>query len=93
MGFSTVEAFYDARDKYDIIVWDDFRLNSSGGIPLDINTFNAIAVENLKRLRNHVLIALRYGDNEGDPTPRLNADIKAFSGRHYHSDSHSYNLS
>ncbi len=97
MGSTTDNDFYDACDKYGIMVWDDFWLNSSGGLPEDINVFNANAVEKIKRLRNHVCIALWCGDNEGDPIAPLNdwlrADVKAFDGRHYHPNSHSYSLS
>ena len=97
MGSTTDEDFYEACDKYGIMVWDDFWLNSSGGSPKDINVFNANAVEKIKRFRNHPCIVLWCGDNEGDPAPPLNdwlrADVSAFDGRHYHSNSHSCALS
>jgi len=96
MGSTTDAEFYDACDKYGILVWDDFWLNSSGGLPADIHVFNANAVEKLKRNRNHPCIALWCGDNEGDPLPPLDdwlrADVKTFDGRHYHPNSHSYSL-
>ncbi len=96
MGSTTNDKFYEACDKYGIMVWDDFWLNSSGGMPRDINVFNANAVEKIKRLRNHPCIILWCGDNEGDPPPPLNgwlkADVKSFDGRHYHPNSHSYSL-
>ena len=96
MGSTTNDKFYEACDKYGIMVWDDFWLNSSGGMPRDINIFNANAVEKIKRLRNHPCIILWCGDNEGDPPPPLNdwlkADVKSFDGRHYHPNSHSYSL-
>lgn len=97
MGSATDDAFYNACDKYGILIWDDFWLNSSGGMPRDINVFNANAVEKIKRCRNHPSIALWCGDNEGDPLPPLDdwlrADVKTFDGRHYHANSHSYSLS
>jgi hypothetical protein len=97
MGSTTHEAFYEACDRHGILVWDDFWLNSSGGLPRDIHVFNANAVEKLKRLRNHPSIALWCGDNEGDPPAPLDdwlaADVKAFDGRHYHPNSHSRGLS
>ncbi len=97
MGSTTDDAFYSACDRNGIMIWDDFWLNSSGGLPRDLNVFNANVVEKLKRLRNHPSIVLWCGDNEGDPQPPLNdwlaADIKTFDGRYYQPNSHSHALS
>jgi len=97
LGSTTSDAFYDACDRYGIMVWDDFWLNSSGGLPRDLNVFNANAVEKLKRLRNHPCIVLWCGENEGEPPAPLNewlaTDVKTFDGRHYHPNSHSDSLS
>jgi hypothetical protein len=97
MGSTTSEAFYDACDRYGLLVWDDFWLNSSGGLPRDLMVFQANVIEKLKRLRNHPSIALWCGDNEGYPAQPLNdwlaTDIRVFDGRHYHPNSHSDSLS
>jgi len=97
MGSTTDEDFYSACDTYGILVWDDFWLDSGGGLPRDINIFNANAIEKIKRLRNHPCIALWCGMNEGYPDPPLNdwlrANVAAFDGRHYHPNSHSDALS
>ncbi len=97
MGSTTDEDFYAACDRYGILVWDDFWLDSGGGMPRDLNVFNANAVEKIKRLRNHPCIALWCGMNEGYPDPPLNdwlrADVAAFDGRHYHPNSHTDALS
>jgi beta-galactosidase/beta-glucuronidase len=95
LGSVTDEEFYDACDKYGMMIWDDFWLNSDGGIPNDINTFNFNAIEKIKRNRNHPSIAVWCGDNEGYPAQPLNdwlrANIKTFDGndRWYQANSHS----
>ncbi|WP_127132828.1 discoidin domain-containing protein [Pseudoflavitalea rhizosphaerae] len=95
IGSVTDEEFYDACDKYGIMVWDDFWLNSHPNLPTDVFAFNHNAVEKIKRLRNHASIALWCGDNEGYPLPPLNGwlreNVQAFDGgdRWYHANSHS----
>lgn len=95
IGSTTDEEFYDACDKYGIMVWDDFWLNSHPNLPDDVMAFNLNAVEKIKRLRNHPSIAVWCGDNEGYPLPPLNGwlaeDVKTFDAgdRHYHPNSHS----
>lgn len=98
IGSVTDEEFYDACDKYGIMVWDDFWLNSHPNLPDDVMAFNHNAVEKIKRLRNHPSIAVWCGDNEGYPLPPLNGwlreNIKAFDAddRWYQPNSHSDGL-
>ena len=84
LGSTTDEEFYQACDKYGIMVWDDFWLNSNPTLPADIYAFNANAVEKVKRYRNYACIAVWCGNNEGVPQPPLNGwlaeDIKTFDG-------------
>ncbi|MDP4210261.1 MAG: discoidin domain-containing protein [Bacteroidota bacterium] len=95
IGSTTDEEFYEACDKYGIMVWDDFWLNSHPNLPSDVNAFNKNAVEKIKRLRNHPCIAVWCGDNEGYPLPPLNTwlkeDVKVFDAndRLYQANSHS----
>ncbi len=95
IGSVTDEEFYDACDKYGMLVWDDFWLNSHPNLPDDVMAFNLNAVEKIKRLRNHPSIAVWCGDNEGYPLPPLNGwlreDVKTFdnSDRWYQPNSHS----
>jgi len=99
IGSVTDEEFYEACDKYGIMVWDDFWLNSHNNLPDDVFAFNKNAVEKIKRLRNHPCIAVWCGDNEGYPLPPLDGwlreDVKTFDAgdRLYHSISNSDNLS
>jgi hypothetical protein len=94
IGSVTDEEFYDACDKYGIMVWDDFWLNSHPNLPDDVFAFNKNAVEKIKRVRNHPSIAVWCGDNEGYPLPPLNGwlreDVKTFDGgdRWYQPNSH-----
>lgn len=98
IGSTTDEDFYDACDKYGIMVWDDFWLNSIDNLPNDITTFNNNAIEKIKRFRNHPSIMLWCGDNEGNPHPPLSGwlreDISAYDGddRRYQPNSHAGSL-
>lgn len=94
IGSTTDDAFYDACDKYGIMVWDDFWLNSHPNLPTDIFTFNKNAVDKIVRFRNHACIAVWCGDNESAPLPPLNGwlkeDVRTFDGgdRLYQPNSH-----
>lgn len=99
IGSTTDDEFYQACDKYGIMVFDDFWLNSHPNLPDDIFAFNRNAVEKIKRLRNHPCVAVWCGDNEGVPQAPLNEwlreDIKVFDGgdRWYQPISREYGLS
>ena len=98
LGTTTDEEFYEACDKYGIMVWDDFWLNSNPILPDDIHAFNYNAVEKIKRLRNHPSIAVWCGNNEGWPEPPLDTylceNVRVFDGgeRYYQSNSHEGHL-
>jgi hypothetical protein len=98
IGSTTDEEFYDACDKYGIMVWDDFWLNANPNLPADINVFNANAIAKIKRFRNHPAIAVWCAENEGWPeaplSPWLKEDILTFDGgdRYYQPNSHAENL-
>jgi hypothetical protein len=98
LGSTTDEEFYEACDKYGMMVWDDFWLNSNQVLPEDIHCFNANAIEKIKRFRNHPCIAVWCGNNEGWPEPPLNnwlrENIRTFDGndRYYQPNSHEENL-
>lgn len=99
LGSTTDEEFYDACDKYGIMVWDDFWLNANPVLPSDIHCFNANAIEKIQRFRNHPSIAVWCGNNEGWPEPPLNnwlrEDIATCDAndRYYQPNSHEGNLS
>ena len=71
LGSVTDEEFYEACDKYGIMVWDDFWINSNPNLPYDLNVFNNNMMEKIKRIRNHPSVAVWCGDNESNPQPPL----------------------
>jgi hypothetical protein len=98
IGSTTDEEFYDACDKYGLMVWDEFWLNGNDNLPADINVFNANAIEKIKRFRNHPSIAVWCAENEGWPMAPLRDwlkdDLAAFDGgeRIYKPNSHAESL-
>jgi hypothetical protein len=99
MGMTADAAFYDACDKYGIMVWDEFWLNSRGQVPSDIPLYNANVIEKIKQVRNHPCVAFWCADNEGTPEPEINdgliADVHTYDGddRRYQPNSHANSLS
>jgi beta-galactosidase/beta-glucuronidase len=75
MGMTADQAFYDACDKYGVMVWDEFWLNSSGGRPADVNVYEANVIEKIKQVRNHPSIVFWAAENEGVPPPDVNNGI------------------
>ena len=99
MGMTPDEAFYAACDKYGMMVWDEFWLNSMGGKPQDLSVFHDNAIEKVKQFRNHACILLWCGDNEGTPAEPLNGwlrdAVQTYDGgdRYYQPRSNAGNLS
>lgn len=98
LGSTTDDEFYEACDKYGIMVWDDFWINSNPNLPYDLNVFNNNMMEKIKRIRNHPSIAIWCGDNESNPQPPLEGwmaeNIRTFDGgdRYFQANSHAGNL-
>ncbi|GAC1310648.1 MAG: hypothetical protein NVSMB24_28330 [Mucilaginibacter sp.] len=69
------EAFYEACDKYGIMIWQDFWLAnpSDGPDPYHPDMFIANMIDYIKRIRNHPSIGLYVGRNEGNP-PKIIQD-------------------
>ena len=99
LGSVTDDDFYEACDKYGIMVWDDFWLNANPVLPEDLHTFNKNAIEKIVRVRNHPSVAVWCGNNEGYPQPPLDnwlkENIATFDGndRYYQSRSNFEGLS
>lgn len=88
------DAFYDACDRYGIMVWQDFWLANpaDGPNPHDEAMFMANAADKVKRIRNHPSIAIYVGRNEGNPPQSLDDALRALvpqlhPGMHYISHS------
>jgi len=69
IGMSTQEDFYEACDKYGILIWDDFWLANpvDGPNPIHADWFLQNAREKIVRFRNHPSIGVWCGRNEGNP--------------------------
>jgi hypothetical protein len=65
------DAFFEACDKYGILIWQDFWLAnpSDGPIPNHPDMFIENLKDFVKRIRNHPAIGLYVGRNEGNPPP------------------------
>jgi Beta-galactosidase/beta-glucuronidase len=71
-------AFYEACDKYGVLVWDDFWLANpvDGPEPEDEAMFMLNAADKVGRYRHHAAIALYCGRNEGYPPESLNRALE-----------------
>jgi len=69
VGQTGSEAFWDACDKYGILVYDEFWLANpaDGPNPRDNAMFMENAYDKIKTSRRHVSVALYCGRNEGQP--------------------------
>jgi hypothetical protein len=78
IGMVGRDEFYDACDRYGILVWDDFWLAnpSDGPDPSDHAMFMANARDRIRRTRHHASLALYCGRNEGDPPPDIDAALR-----------------
>jgi beta-galactosidase/beta-glucuronidase len=72
------EAFYEACDKYGIVVWQDFWLANpfDGPDPDDNGLFLRNATDLIERIRNHPSIGVYCGRNEGNPPKPLDDGLR-----------------
>jgi beta-galactosidase/beta-glucuronidase len=79
VGQTGDEAFYDACDKYGIMVWQDFWLANpvDGPNPDDNDLFMANLKDYVLKIRSHPSIGLYVGRNEGNPPPGIENPIRA----------------
>jgi hypothetical protein len=75
------EAFYEACDKYGIVVWQDFWLANPVDGPVPDN--NALFLNNARdyilRIRTHPSIGLWVGRNEGFPPPAIDGELRSLT--------------
>ncbi len=88
------EEFYEACDRYGIMVWQDFWLANpyDGPDPYYPELFMDNATDLVRRIRNHPSIAIYVGRNEGYPPANLDNALKTLvdevhPGMHYISHS------
>jgi Exo-beta-D-glucosaminidase Ig-fold domain/Glycosyl hydrolase 2 galactose-binding domain-like/Glycosyl hydrolases family 2/NedA-like, galactose-binding domain len=94
VGQTGADAFYDACDKYGIMIWQDFWLANpyDGPNPNDDEMFLRNAKDFIEKIRNHPSVALFVGRNEGNPPPVIDSGLRNYiseldSGIHYISNS------
>ena len=78
VGQTGDDEFYDACDRYGILVWQDFWLAnpSDGPDPADERMFLANARDLIHRIRRHPSIAIYCGRNEGYPPESLDQALR-----------------
>ena len=79
VGQTGDDEFFDACDKYGIVVWEDFWLANpvDGPNPDDNDMFLKNSQDFILRIRNHPSIGLYCGRNEGNPPQPINDGLKA----------------
>jgi hypothetical protein len=89
VGQTGDDEFYEACDRYGIMIWQDFWLANpvDGPNPKDEPMFIQNAGDFVKRIRNHPSLALYCGRNEGNPPERLDSAIRELLPR-IHPDIH-----
>jgi hypothetical protein len=94
VGQTGDEAFYDAADRFGVVVWQDFWLANpwDGPDPDDNNFFLANAHDYLLRVRNHASLGIFCGRNEGLPPQPIDDGLRELvatlrPGSHYISSS------
>lgn len=94
VGQTGDEAFYDAADRYGVVVWQDFWLANpwDGPDPDDNHLFLANARDYLLHIRNHASLGMFCGRNEGFPPQPIDDGLRELvatlePGSHYISSS------
>jgi hypothetical protein len=79
VGMVGNEAFYDACDRYGILIWDDFWLANpvDGPNPTDDGMFIANMRDKIRCVRSHPSLALYCGRNEGLPPRELDLAMRS----------------
>ncbi len=78
VGQTADKAFFDACDKYGILVWQDFCLANpaDGPDPIDEHLFECNALDCIAKLRQHPCVVLYCGRNEGYPSATLDTSLR-----------------
>ncbi|MCB6901021.1 hypothetical protein LIZ39_01635 [Prevotella buccalis] len=80
VGQTGDEEFYEACDRYGIMVWQDFWLANpaDGPDPMDEDMFLKNAKDYVYRIRKHPSIGLYCGRNEGYPPETIDRALRQF---------------
>ena len=73
VGMTDNKAFYEACDRYGILIWQDFWLANpaDGPDPYNVEQFKNVAQRYVRRIRNHPSVALYVARNEGYPPEEI----------------------
>jgi hypothetical protein len=85
VGMTGDKEFYEACDRYGVMVWQDFWLANpwDGPDPYYPGLFEEVAEEYIRRIRNHPSIAIYVGRNEGNPPEDINAFLEEAVAREH----------
>lgn len=85
VGQTGDEEFYEACDKYGVMVWQDFWLAnpSDGPDPRDNALFMDNATDYVRKIRRHPCLALYCGRNEGNPPSELDTALRSLVGKEH----------
>jgi hypothetical protein len=78
VGMTNNRAFYEASDKYGILIWDDFWLANPADGPNPDNEilFLDNAADKIRKNRHHAALLLYCGRNESSPPKTLDDGLK-----------------
>ena len=78
VGMTNNRAFYDAADKYGILIWDDFWLANpyDGPNPDDDTMFLDNAKDKIRKNRYHAALVLYCGRNESNPPETIDKGLR-----------------
>jgi hypothetical protein len=78
VGMTNNRAFYEAADKYGILIWDDFWLANpvDGPDPDNATMFLDNAADKIKKNRHHAALLLYCGRNESSPPKILDDGLR-----------------
>lgn len=82
IGMEGDDEFYEACDRYGIMIWDDFWLANpvDGPHPTDNEMFMRNVRDKIRHFRNHASIAVWTGRNEGYPPAVLDSAMRYTTG-------------
>ena len=78
VGMTDNKAFYEACDRYGILIWQDFWLANpwDGPDPANPAQFNEVATRYVRRIRNHPSVGIYVGRNEGYPPKEIDSHLQ-----------------
>jgi hypothetical protein len=84
VGQTNNDAFYEAADKYGLLIWDDLSLANpvDGPNPADDAMFEENAIDKVRRIRSHPSVTFYVGRNESNPPEPLNTHLAALTAKY-----------